>query len=205
MLGPVQYNASELAERQRQNLQWDIQRKPHSASFKTGTVLGTSALGEALPAAYGGSSALHGTGLAGDRTGSQSKTAATKQASSALLCSSSSPQPISRVVLSKGTLPRSSQAACAFLQPGTPWKAWRAGVSGLRKDFISTGRSIKQKELGRKWTGWVFDVQQGLTFQGGERESPDRDIMPVWQGQATDVTHGSLDPFGNPSLLACFI
>lgn len=54
-----------------------------------------------------------------------------------------------------------------------------AGVSGLRKDFISTGRSIKQKELGRKWTGWVTDAQQGSVFQGGERVSPDRDIMPV--------------------------
>lgn len=85
---------------------------------------------------------------------------------------------------------------CAFLQPGTAWKAWRAGSSGLRKDFISTGRSKKQKELGRKQTGWLIDAQRGLAFQGGERESPDRDIMPAWQGQVTDVTHGSSAALG---------
>lgn len=87
---------------------------------------------------------------------------------------------------------------CSFLQPGMAWQAWRAGVAGLRKDFISTGRSIKQKELGAKWTEWVIDVQRGLAFQGGKWEFPDRDIMPAWQGQATDVTHSSSAPFRTP-------
>lgn len=41
---------------------------------------------------------------------------------------------------------------CSFLQPGMVWKAWGAGVTGLRKDCISTGWSIKQKELGGKQT-----------------------------------------------------
>lgn len=152
----------------------------------------------ALPAAGGRSSAWHGTGLAGDRNRSWSQTAVAKQRSSALLCPSLSLKHVLRVPSAKSLCQGSPKLGCSFLQPAMAWQAWGAGVAGLRKDFISTGRSIKQKELGGKWTEWMIDVQRGLAFQGGQWEFPDRDIMPAWQGQATDVTHSSSAAFRTP-------
>lgn len=105
---------------------------------------------DALPAADGSSSAWHGTGLAGDTTRSWSQAAVAKRTSSVLLCPSLSLKHVLRVILSKVTLPRSSQAGLLILA------AWY-GVKGLRgwcywiKERLHFYRMInKTKGAGRK-------------------------------------------------------
>lgn len=128
---------------------------------------------DALPAADGRSSAWHGTGLAGDRNRSWSQAAVAKQTSSALLCPSL--KHVLRVILSKVTLPRSSQAGLLILS------AWY-GVTGLKgwccwiKERFHFYRKInKTKAAGRKVDrvgGWcaaglgISRREMGVSWQG---------------------------------------
>lgn len=78
MLGPTQYNSSEEAETKGEFTETFTLQNSQCHSLKTWTVLGTSVPGEALSAVNGGSSSLHWTRPAEDRTVSQSKTSAAK-------------------------------------------------------------------------------------------------------------------------------
>lgn len=122
----------------------------------------------ALPAADGSSSAWHGTGIAGDTTRSWSQAAVAKRTSSALLCPSLSLKHVLRVILSKVTLPRSSQAGLLILA------AWY-DVKGLRgccywiKERLHFYRKInKTKGAGRKVDGVGDWCAEGLGVSGRE-------------------------------------